>query len=215
MFLQACLNGDRETGVPRSPDELAAAAKACVVAGAISLHVHPRDGDGLETVDAQHVGAAAQALRAAVPGVELSFSTGLWITAGDVDTRAQAVSAWTEVPDLVSLNLAEEGWQASLQVKLASLKWISDPSNIATFESSPGNHRAFCRRCGSRAPQRGRLPVWAVPAGGLDEDPGVRPQVGFYAKSAPAWCAAEVTGQDFDVLPPREFWGEFMAKVLG
>ncbi len=53
--------------------------------------------------------AAIRALRPC--GVELSLSTGLWITAGDVDARLRAVSSWTEVPDLVSLNLSEEGWR--------------------------------------------------------------------------------------------------------
>ena len=111
VFLQACLNGDRETGVPRTPEELAAAAKACVAAGAVSLHAHPRDDDGHESLDARHIGAAARALRAAVPGVELSFSTGLWITAGDVDARSRALSEWSELPDLVSVNVSEEGWR--------------------------------------------------------------------------------------------------------
>ena len=52
-----------------------------------------------------------RALRAAVPRVEISLSTGLWITSGDVDARARAISDWTERPDLVSLNLSEDGWR--------------------------------------------------------------------------------------------------------
>jgi uncharacterized protein (DUF849 family) len=111
MVLQACLNGDRETGVPRTPDELAEEARACVAAGAVSLHVHPRDEDGHETLDARHIAAAVRALRAAAPGVELSLSTGLWITHGDVEARASAIADWTERPDLVSLNLSEDGWR--------------------------------------------------------------------------------------------------------
>jgi uncharacterized protein (DUF849 family) len=111
MVLQACLNGDHESGVPRTPDELAEEARACVAAGAASLHAHPRDGDGHETLDPQSIAAAVRAMRAAVPGVELSFSTGLWITSGDVDARLRCVSAWTDRPDLVSLNLSEEGWE--------------------------------------------------------------------------------------------------------
>ena len=67
MVLQACLNGDRETGVPRTAEELAAEAKACVAAGVVSLHVHPRDGDGHETLEPGHIAAAIRALRAAVP----------------------------------------------------------------------------------------------------------------------------------------------------
>ena len=111
MVLQACLNGDRETGVPRTPDELATDAKACAAAGVVSVHVHPRDDDGHETLEARHIAAAVRALRAAVPRVEISLSTGVWITGGDVDARSRAIANWTERPDLVSLNLAEDGWR--------------------------------------------------------------------------------------------------------
>jgi hypothetical protein len=100
-----------------------------------------------------------------------------------------------------------------LQLKSSCFRWKSEPSKVATYESSPGNHRAFCSRCGSRAPQSGRLPVVTVPAGGLDSDPGVRPEVAFYAGSSPPWCVAEVTGKAFAQLPPPEFWGEFMSKL--
>ena len=116
MVLQACLNGDRAAGVPRSPEELGAEARACVAAGAQSIHAHPRDPDGHETLDAAHIAAAVRELRTA--GVEVSLSTGLWITAGDVDARLRAVRAWTEVPDLVSLNLSEEGWRELADVLL-------------------------------------------------------------------------------------------------
>ncbi|MDA0180796.1 3-keto-5-aminohexanoate cleavage protein [Solirubrobacter phytolaccae] len=109
MVLQACLNGDRESGVPRSAEELGAEAVACVAAGAASIHAHPRDPDGHETLEPDHILEAVRALRPC--GVEISLSTGLWITAGDVEARLRAVSSWTEVPDLVSLNLSEEGWR--------------------------------------------------------------------------------------------------------
>ena len=109
MVVQACVNGDREADVPRTPQELAEAARACVAAGAESIHAHPRDADGHETLDARgHRGGLACP---AAAGVELSFTTGLWITAGDADARLRAVSAWTDVPDLVSLNLSEDGWR--------------------------------------------------------------------------------------------------------
>ncbi|HWK25052.1 MAG TPA: 3-keto-5-aminohexanoate cleavage protein [Solirubrobacter sp.] len=111
-FLQACLNGDREAGVPRSPAELAEAARACVAAGAVSVHAHPRDADGGESLAGDDVAAALAALRAAVPEAEISFSTGLWIPSGDVDARLRAISSWTAaVPDVVSVNLCEEGWR--------------------------------------------------------------------------------------------------------
>ena len=46
-LLQAALNGDREhPATPRTPEEIAAEARAAVDAGAASLHLHPYDGDG-------------------------------------------------------------------------------------------------------------------------------------------------------------------------
>jgi uncharacterized protein (DUF849 family) len=111
MLIQACLNGDRgEPRVPKTPAELAAATAACVTAGARSIHCHPRDGDGAETLAPADVAAAVHAIRAAAPRVELSLSTGLWITGGDADARTRAVAGWTERPDLVSVNVSEEGW---------------------------------------------------------------------------------------------------------
>jgi uncharacterized protein (DUF849 family) len=107
MVLQACLNGDRAAGVPCTPAELAAEARACVAAGADSIHVHPRDDEGHETLDPGHTAAVVRALRPL--GVEISLSTGLWITGGDVDARTRAIEGWTERPDLVSLNFSEEG----------------------------------------------------------------------------------------------------------
>jgi len=107
VFLQACLNGDRDAGVPRTAEELAAEARACIGAGAVSIHVHPRDADGHETLDPAATAAVVRALRPL--RVEISLTTGLWITGGDVDARAAAIAGWTERPDLVSLNFSEEG----------------------------------------------------------------------------------------------------------
>jgi uncharacterized protein (DUF849 family) len=116
MTLQACLNGSRAPGahpaLPLTPEQLAADARACVEAGARSLHMHPRDAEGVESLDAVDIGAAVRAVRAAVPGVEISLSTGLWIAGGDVERRHALIAGWTDTPDLVSLNLSEPGWEA-------------------------------------------------------------------------------------------------------
>ena len=116
MLLQACLNGsraaDEHPALPLTPAQLAADARACVDAGARSLHMHPRDASGAESLDAADVAAAVRAVRAAVPGVEISLSTGLWIAGGDVERRHALIAGWTERPDLVSLNLSEPGWEA-------------------------------------------------------------------------------------------------------
>lgn len=115
MLLQACLNGTRERGehpaLPLDPGALAADAARVVGAGAGSLHVHPRDRRGEEALEARVIGAAVAAVREAVGGVELSVSTGLWMTRGDVARRHALVATWEERPDCASVNVAEEGWR--------------------------------------------------------------------------------------------------------
>jgi uncharacterized protein (DUF849 family) len=115
VFLQACLNGSRPPGdherLPLTPDELARDAAEVAEAGAVALHVHPRGPDGLESLEPEHCAAAVRALREAAPELELSLSTGLWITGGDVERRLECIRGWTELPDVVSLNVIEEGWE--------------------------------------------------------------------------------------------------------
>jgi uncharacterized protein (DUF849 family) len=132
-MIQACLNGPRASGVPVTPEQLAADAAACVAEGAESLHLHVRDGSGVESLDPRDVAATLAAVRQAAPGVEVSLSTGLWIT-GDVARRYELVAAWESTPELVSLNLAEEGWQ-----RLAALlteRGIGIEAGLATTEDA-------------------------------------------------------------------------------
>jgi uncharacterized protein (DUF849 family) len=114
VFLQACLNGSRAPGdhdrLPLTPDELARDAAEVAEAGAVAVHVHPRGPDGLESLEPEHCADAVTALREAAPKLEVSLSTGLWITDGDVERRLECIRGWTELPDCVSLNVIEDGW---------------------------------------------------------------------------------------------------------
>ena len=98
--------------MPITPGELAAEAAAAVGAGAFALHLHPRDGEGLETLGAEHVEGALAAVRAACPGVPVGVGTGLWIAGGDPELRLRLTADWGELrerPDFASVNLSEEG----------------------------------------------------------------------------------------------------------
>jgi len=112
-MLQVCLNGARDRGehprLPLTPGELAEAASAAVAEGARSVHLHPRDRHGRESLLARDCAAALWAVRAACPGVPVGVSTGLWIVNGDIAARANAVASWTEPPDFASVNFAEPG----------------------------------------------------------------------------------------------------------
>src|SRR5215204_1769847 len=109
VLLQAALNGDRDhPAAPRTPDELAAEARAAVDAGAGSLHLHPYDEDGRETLAAGPCAAALRAVRTACPGVPISLSTSAAIEP-DPERRLALVDGWTELPDLVTANQGEDG----------------------------------------------------------------------------------------------------------
>lgn len=110
-MLQACMNGSRSksfnTGVPVSAEELALDARAVIEAGANELHLHPRDANGLETLEAGHVTATLRAVRSAAPGVPVGLSTHWAIPPGGA-ARRQQIERWTTLPDYVSVNLIEE-----------------------------------------------------------------------------------------------------------
>lgn len=110
-MLQACLNGGRvrtaAARVPLTPSELAADARACRDAGAETLHVHPRNAEGAESLAPGDVAAALAAIRAAVPEMPVGISTGTWIAPGG-RARHEDIAGWTAFPDYVSINLNEE-----------------------------------------------------------------------------------------------------------
>lgn len=111
MLLKCCLNGARRPGehpaCPTTPGALARDAAAVVAAGAGALHVHPRDADGRESLDAGPIAAALVAIRAAV-AVPVGVSTGAWIMP-DAAERLRAISGWDVLPDFASVNVHETG----------------------------------------------------------------------------------------------------------
>ena len=71
------------------------------------------------------------------------------------------------------------------------------------FESSPSFARPFCGRCGSVVPDgepwQGRV---AMPAGPLDDDPGVRPEAHIFVASKAPWFEPGGELLRFDAYPP-------------
>jgi len=112
MLIEAALNGGRmraeHPAIPRTPQELAAAAKESVAAGAGAIHFHARNRAARESVDADDVAAAVTAVRAAIPGVPFGVSTGAWILS-DAKARHEAVTRWKIFPDFAGVNFKEDG----------------------------------------------------------------------------------------------------------
>ena len=116
-MIQAALNGGtsraEHAGVPLTPGELAAEARAAQAAGAGTFHLHPRDAAGAQTLAAGPVLAAVAAVRAAT-GLPVGVTTGIWTVDGDVRRRLELVAGWTgaDRPDYASINLSEPGTEA-------------------------------------------------------------------------------------------------------
>jgi uncharacterized protein (DUF849 family) len=110
VVLQAALNGDRtkaaHSATPVSVEELAQDAAACVAAGARAIHLHPRDPEGRETLEAVLVDEVVTKVRAAC-GVPVGVTTSAEIEP-DPERRLGLVRAW-RAPDYASVNLSEAG----------------------------------------------------------------------------------------------------------
>lgn len=86
-------------------------------------------------------------------------------------------------------------------------EWTAGENHVGRYEHPEAKHFAvsFCTRCGSTLPwltKSGRSVV--VPAGSLDEDPGIRPRHNiFLARKAPWYVTADTILQ-YEALPTKE-----------
>lgn len=131
--LQVCLNGARPPGAhPALPLDVAALshdARSAAAAGATSVHLHPRDATGAETLDTATVDGTATAVRDA-SGLPVGVSTGEWIVP-DVTSRVLAIEGWSAA-DFASVNLSEDGAGAVMAVLLD--RGIGVEAGLATVE---------------------------------------------------------------------------------
>ena len=121
ILLQAAINGSRaptdHPALPVHPEQLAAAAEACIGAGAGAVHFHVRASDGQESLAAADVAAAVRAVRTACRETPIGVSTGAWIEP-DPERRVALVRAWQVVPEFASVNFHEPGAVALAEVLL-------------------------------------------------------------------------------------------------
>ncbi|RDD85118.1 3-keto-5-aminohexanoate cleavage protein [Streptomyces parvulus] len=107
--LQVALNGDSShPAMPRTAEETAADAAACVAAGANLLHLHAFDDNGDETLAEGPVARTITAVRARCPGVPISMTTFAQIEP-DAARRLDLIASWTTLPDLIPANQGEAG----------------------------------------------------------------------------------------------------------
>jgi hypothetical protein len=88
-------------------------------------------------------------------------------------------------------------FRSRARVRAADFKWVAGEELLSWYESSPGNHRGFCRICGSALLSRfDHDPKYhGLPLGALDDDPGIKPGLHIHVGSKAPWF--DIT----DVLP--------------
>lgn len=125
-MIQAALNGNRRLGshprLPLAPAELAEAAVSAAAAGAAMVHVHPRDGRGMETLEPDAVSAAVRAIREQAPALEVSVTTRDGIAA-TIHEKLGLVHSWPGPalggPHCASVNWHEDGASEVARILLA------------------------------------------------------------------------------------------------
>jgi uncharacterized protein (DUF849 family) len=139
VMLQAALNGPftkrEHPALAVSVEELARDAAACVAAGARAIHLHPRDSEGRERLDAEVVDEVVTKVRKACE-VPVGVTTGAWIEP-DLGRRLELVRAW-RAPDYTSVNLSEPGateiMRALIQARIgieAGIWTVEDAGRLA------------------------------------------------------------------------------------
>jgi hypothetical protein len=96
-------------------------------------------------------------------------------------------------------------FRSRARVNAADFRWVRGEELVTYFESSPGNHRGFCRVCGS--PMLSRFDhkplVYGLPLGALDDDPNIRPALHIFVGSKAPWHEITDDLPQYQELPPR------------
>ena len=79
-----------------------------------------------------------------------------------------------------------------LYVRNEDFRLVEGKDLIAIYEAPilrkpPAYRSAFCSRCGSPVPNPGPQSKWLVPAGLLDDDPGLRPDKHIFIELESPW----------------------------
>lgn len=85
---------------------------------------------------------------------------------------------------------------ANILVKRGQFQWVTGEESVRRYELPTAEYfcTGFCTNCGSAMPWLSRTgKYFLVPAGTLDEDPGVRPERNIYWSSRAPW-SVDISG---------------------
>jgi hypothetical protein len=82
-------------------------------------------------------------------------------------------------------------------------RWTQGEDLITRFKSSAEFDRPFCRVCGSNLPLHYvKMNEMAIPAGTLDDDPGIRLETQIFVASKAPWIEIDDDVKCFDEYQP-------------
>ncbi len=88
-------------------------------------------------------------------------------------------------------------------VDTADFRWVKGEDLLVRYQSSPGHTRGFCRVCGSSLPDPDPAATpFFLPAGTLDDDPGLQPAAHIFVASKAPWVEIHDELPQFDEYPP-------------
>jgi hypothetical protein len=95
---------------------------------------------------------------------------------------------------------------ANLFVSPEHFRWLSGEDNVGRYDPDFTKYFAtcFCKTCGSSLPwlsKSGKVVI--VPAGTLDQDPGIRPSKNIFCGSRPDWYTSAESLPEHEEGPPR------------
>lgn len=97
-------------------------------------------------------------------------------------------------------------FRSRARIKADDFRWTQGAELVTYYESSPGNHRGFCRVCGSPLLSRfdNNPRSYGLPLGALDDDPGIKPGFHVFVASKAPWYDITDELPQFAELPPRK-----------
>ncbi len=96
---------------------------------------------------------------------------------------------------------------ANIFVPLPQFRWIKGSEYVGKYDFPQAKYltTAFCNKCGSSLPwevKGGKNII--VPAGTLDEDPGIKPEQSIFWDSRASWCVETSELPKYQELPARK-----------
>jgi hypothetical protein len=95
----------------------------------------------------------------------------------------------------------------NLFVKTEQLTWEAGEDHVRRYELPEAKYwsHCFCDTCGSSLPWLSRTgKAYIIPAGTLDDDPGMKPDRNIYFGSRAPWYVHASDLETFEEMPPRK-----------